>query len=91
MIFAVLILFSYNPIFGQGEAAVPFLLLHQFQLTTQPGEYLNCDLKYGLSQKVRPKNDEQLKNNVQSHMKLLQRKPDGVVKYFKHKCIKYAV
>jgi transposase len=55
-----------------------------------PDEYLNCDLKYGLAQKVSPKNVEHLRKNVQSHMKLLQKKPDRVAKYFKHESIKYA-
>ena len=39
-----------------------------------PDEYLNCDLKYGLSEKPAPKNQEQLKNNVENHMKMLQEK-----------------
>lgn len=33
-------------------------------------EYLNCDLKYGLSEKSAPKNQQQLKGNLENHMKM---------------------
>lgn len=69
---------------------ISLFFLPSYSPERNPDEYLNCDLKYGLSQKVMPKNDEQLKKNVQSHMKLLQRKPDRVMKYFRHESIKYA-
>jgi len=55
-----------------------------------PDEYLNCDLKYGLSEKPSPKNQEQLKNNVENHMVMLQENQQRVKKYFNHKDIKYA-
>src|SRR5690606_16461645 len=52
-----------------------------------PDEYLNCDLKQGLSVKKSPKNKETLQNNVQNHMEMLLNNPDRVKKYFKHKDI----
>ena len=55
-----------------------------------PDEYLNSDLKYGISQKPMPKNQAELKRNVFSHMKLLQNKPERVKKYFNHEKIRYA-
>jgi transposase len=55
-----------------------------------PDEYLNCDLKQGLSSKKSPKNKEKLQDNVQSHMDMLRDNPDRVTKYFKHKDIQYA-
>lgn len=55
-----------------------------------PDEYLNCDLKAGISQKVAPKDMDELKKNVYSHMKLLQKNPDRVVKYFHHESLQYA-
>jgi len=55
-----------------------------------PDEYLNCDLKYGLSEKPSPKTEKQLKTNVRSHMKMLQNRPSRVKKYFNHPSIKYA-
>ena len=55
-----------------------------------PDEYLNCDVKQGLSQKKSPKTQEQLKYNLLSHMNMLLHNPDRVKKYFKHKDIQYA-
>ncbi len=55
-----------------------------------PDEYLNCDLKQGMSAKKSPKTKEILQENVQSHMDMLQNAPDRVVKYFEHKDILYA-
>lgn len=69
---------------------ISLFFLPSYSPERNPDEYLNCDLKYGLAQKVAPKNEKQLKKNVQSHMKLLQKNPDRVARYFKHKCIDYA-
>lgn len=55
-----------------------------------PDEYLNCDLKQGLSAKKSPKNKETLQRNVQQHMVMLCNNPDRIIKYFKHKDIQYA-
>ena len=54
-----------------------------------PDEYLNCDLKQGMSAKKSPKNKEILQDNVQNHMEILQRNPERVKKYFEHKDIEY--
>lgn len=69
---------------------ISLFFLPSYSPEMNPDEYLNCDLKYGISQKEMPKNEEQLRKNVQSHMKLLQNRPDRVVKYFKHESIRYA-
>jgi len=55
-----------------------------------PDEYLNCDLKYALSEKPSPKNQDALQKNVRSHMRKLQKSPSRIIKYFKHKSINYA-
>jgi transposase len=55
-----------------------------------PDEYLNCDLKQGLSMKPAPKNQETLRNNLQEHMDMLEGNHSRVRKYFKHQDIKYA-
>lgn len=55
-----------------------------------PDEYLNCDLKQGLSNKPAPKNQEKLKENVENHMQMLTQNPQRVQKYFNHKDIQYA-
>jgi transposase len=53
-----------------------------------PDEYLNCDLKYGLSDTPAPKTQEQLQENVENHMKMLQANNERVKKYFHHEDIK---
>jgi len=55
-----------------------------------PDEYLNCDLKYGLSDNPAPRNQEQLKKNVQDHMNMLCENKQRIKKYFNHEDIKYA-
>ncbi len=74
----------------KNEAKIALFFLPSYSPERNPDEYLNCDLKYGLAQKVAPKNEKQLKKNVRSHMKILQKNPDRVARYFKHKCINYA-
>lgn len=55
-----------------------------------PDEYLNCDLKQGMSAKPSPKSQSKLSDNVENHMIMLQQSPDRVMKYFRHKSIVYA-
>ncbi len=73
---------------NQGKIALFFPPSHSPEMT--PDEYLNCDLKQGLSAKKSPKNKEILQNNVEQHMELLTNNPERVKKYFKHKSIEYA-
>lgn len=74
----------------KNKGKIALFFLPSYSPERNPDEYLNCDLKYGLAQKVAPKNEKQLKKNVQSHMKLLQKNPGRVARYFKHECINYA-
>jgi len=55
-----------------------------------PDEYLNCDLKAGVHSGKPARNKKQLKKKVLSHMRMLQKKPHRVAKYFEHRKIKYA-
>jgi len=55
-----------------------------------PDEYLNCDLKSGLRASSSARNEVELKGKILGHMRMLQRKPHRVAKYFKHPAIKYA-
>lgn len=55
-----------------------------------PDEYLNCDLKQGMSAKKSPRTQEILQENIKNHMDMLKTNPDRVMKYFKHKDIQYA-
>lgn len=55
-----------------------------------PDEYLNCDLKAGVHSGVPARSKDQLKAKASNHMRMLQRKPSRVRKYFKHEKIRYA-
>ncbi len=55
-----------------------------------PDEYLNCDLKAGVHSGLPARNQQELEKKTRSHMRLLQRRPHRVRKYFQHKSIKYA-
>lgn len=55
-----------------------------------PDEYLNCDLKAGVHSGAPARNKDQLKQKASKHMRMLQRKPSRVRKYFQHQRIRYA-
>jgi transposase len=55
-----------------------------------PDEYLNCDLKGGVFGQAPIRDKESLKKAALSHLRLLQKKPQRVQKYFKNKFIAYA-
>jgi transposase len=74
----------------QNKSQIQVYYLPSYSPEKNPDEYLNCDLKYGLSEKPAPKNQEQLKNNLENHMTMLQSNEKRVKKYFNHKDIKYA-
>lgn len=72
------------------KESIELFYLPSYSPEKNPDEYLNCDLKYGMSEKQSPKNEKQLKSNVENHMKMLSRNSERVKKYFHHKEIKYA-
>ena len=55
-----------------------------------PDEYLNCDLKHGVHSGPPARNRQQLRQKASRHMRMLQRKPKRVRKYFNHARIRYA-
>ena len=55
-----------------------------------PDEHLNCDLKQGVHSGKPARTKKHLKKKVVSHMRMLQKKPGRVVKYFQHDSIRYA-
>lgn len=55
-----------------------------------PDEYLNCDLKAGVHSGKPARDKSNLKDKASTHMKMLQRKPARVRKYFQHEKIRYA-
>jgi len=55
-----------------------------------PDEYLNADLKAGIRSAATARSKSDLKGKVFGHMRMLQRRPERIVKYFKHPSISYA-
>ena len=55
-----------------------------------PDEYLNCDLKAGVHSGSPARSKKGLKKKVVSHMRMLQKRPARVKRYFKQRCIRYA-
>ncbi len=55
-----------------------------------PDELLNCDLKAGVHSGAPARNEKQLKKKILSHMRMLQKTPSRVCKYFEHRKVKYA-
>lgn len=75
---------------AKNKEHIELYFLPSYSPEKNPDEYLNCDLKQGLSQKPSPKNQEKLRDNLQEHMDMLQSNQQRVKKYFKHEDIKYA-
>ncbi|KKL21878.1 hypothetical protein LCGC14_2441050 [marine sediment metagenome] len=55
-----------------------------------PDEYLNCDLKSGVHSGKPARTDKELKSKTLSHMRMLQKRPGRIRKYFNHPRIAYA-
>ncbi len=72
------------------EDKIEVFYLPSYSPEKNPDEYLNCDLKQGMSAKPAPKDAEKLKENVENHMTMLQQTPERLMKYFLHDDIKYA-
>ena len=75
----------------ENKECIELFFLPSYSPERNPDEYLNCDLKQGLSQKPSPKTQEKLRDNLQEHMNMLQSNQQRVEKYFRHKDIRYAV
>ncbi|MCO5247435.1 MAG: IS630 family transposase [Chitinophagales bacterium] len=74
----------------RNKEKIALYYLPSYSPERNPDEYLNCDLKQGMSAKKSPKNKETLQNNVQNHMEMLSVSPQRVMKYFEHRDIQYA-
>ena len=74
----------------ENKIKIEVFYLPSYSPDRNPDEYLNCDLKQGMSAKPSPKTQEKLNDNVENNMRMLQLSPERVQKYFKHKSIEYA-
>ena len=69
---------------------IELFFLPSYSPELNPDEYLNCDLKAGVHSGVPARTKEQLGNKALSHLRMLQKKPKRVKKYFEHRKIAYA-
>jgi len=69
---------------------IELFYLPSYSPERNPDEYLNCDLKYALSDKPAPKTQGKMKENLENHMNMLRNDSTRAAKYFKHESIKYA-
>ena len=74
----------------ENKEKIALYFIPSYSPEMNPDEYLNCDLKQGMSAKKSPKSVDILQSNVRNHMCMLQEKSERVKKYFEHKSIKYA-
>ena len=72
------------------EDEIEVFYLPSYSPELNPDEYLNCDLKAGVHSGKPARDKSSLKKKVVSHMKMLQKKPGRVSKYFRHEKIRYA-
>ena len=74
----------------ENKSRIEAFFLPSYSPERNPDEYLNCDLKQGMSIKPSPKSQEKLEGTVENHMKMLQQNSKRVARYFKHESIRYA-
>jgi transposase len=72
------------------EEQIELFFLPSYSPELNPDEYLNCDLKAGVHSGVPARNKGQLSKKAISHLRMIQKKPERVKKYFKHPKIAYA-
>ena len=72
------------------ESEIDVFYLPSYSPELNPDEYLNCDLKAGVHSGKPARDKDSLKRKVISHMRMLQKKPKRVSKYFQHTKIRYA-
>ena len=75
---------------SQHSETIEVFYLPAYSPELNPDEYLNCDLTAGIHSKRPARNQKQLKAKVLSHMRMLQKQPVRVMKYFRHPKISYA-
>ena len=72
------------------QTRIELFYLPSYSPELNPDEYLNCDLKAGVRSGKPARSKAQLKKKTTRHMRMLQRKPARVRKYFEHENIRYA-
>lgn len=72
------------------NSQIEMFYLPSYSPQFNPAEYLNYDVKQGVHSKPPTRNLKQLKHQVISHLRKLQKLPARIKKYFEHPFIAYA-
>lgn len=72
------------------EALIELEYLPSYSPELNPDEYLNNDVKANVHRRAMPRNQQELENNVEQHLRLIARSPKRVKSYFRAKHIQYA-
>jgi hypothetical protein len=75
---------------SQNQDKIELFFLPSYSPELNPDEYLNCDLKVGVHSGAPARSKSELKNKALAHLRMLQKMPRRVAKYFKHPKIAYA-
>jgi transposase len=75
---------------SKNKGKVTLFYIPPYSPDLNPDEHVNADVKYGVGSKQPKKTKEELRKAAQSHMRLLQRKPERIQKYFGDPAIEYA-
>ena len=75
---------------SEHEDQIELFFLPSYSPELNPDEYLNGDLKAGVHSGVPARSKKQLTKKALSHLRMLQKRPDRVKKYFEHTKIAYA-
>ena len=74
----------------ENSEQIELFYLPSYSPEQNPDEYLNRDLKQSIASKPPARNKNQLKKQVISHMKSIQKLPERVKSYFKNPNVSYA-
>lgn len=75
---------------AEHQEKIELFFLPSYSPELNPDEYLNCDLKAGVHSGPLARSKKDLKKKAISHLRMLQKKPQRVKKYFNHSKILYA-
>ncbi|MGH3515676.1 MAG: IS630 family transposase [Pseudonocardiaceae bacterium] len=70
--------------------AIALFYLPPYAPELNPDEYLNGDLKLGVAKRAPARTKPELSKAARSHLRMLQRRPERVRRFFEHPRIKYA-
>ncbi len=82
--------FAASPKTFENIEAIEVFYLPSYSPELNPDEYLNCHLKAGGHSGAPARSAGKLKTKAISHLRMLQKRPERVSKYFKHLKIHFA-